>query len=448
MRERTLNPVQTGASSCADWDAIVCGAGPAGLASAAVLQRAGLRTLVVERGDSVGMSWRSRYDSLRLNSLCWISSLPGERGKWGWRHYPTREEWIEYLDCYARNQSLAVRFGTDVERLDHESNAWTARTSRGPLTARLVVVATGHDREAHVPEWPGRESFGGLFVHAADYRRAGPFRGKDVVIAGANTTGVELASDLVDGGARRVWVSVRTPPNVIARHWLGLPMHAASLLLDPLPLGVADRLGWWAQRLVFGDLGRYGLTRPPMGIKSTVVKRGMGPAVDDGFVDGLKRGAIELVAAVDRLRGGAVLLADGTRLRPDVLIAATGYRRGLEPLVGHLDVLDGEGRPRVHAGQTLPQAPGLYFVGFRAGVAGPLRQMRLDAKRLARVVDVPRAGGHTHEPIHAATPAIRRGVGLLTGNARGAAPTARIKPERATVPIQRCQGGGICSDWT
>ena len=61
------------------------------------------------------------------------------------------------------------------------------------------------------------------------------------------------------------------------------------------------------------------------------------------------------------------MLADGSVVRPDAVIAATGFEPGLEPLVGHLGVIDARGRPVVHNEQTDPRAPGLHFVGYRLG---------------------------------------------------------------------------------
>jgi putative flavoprotein involved in K+ transport len=112
----------------------------------------------------------------------------------------------------------------------------------------------------------------------------------------------------------------------------------------------------------------------------------MGPAIDPGFVDAVKEGRIGIVAAVDGFDGPDVLLADGSRIQPEVVIAATGYRRGLEPLVGHLGVLDSDGRPVVSGAKTHPRAAGLHFIGYTTPLSGQLRQMRIDAKRIARAI--------------------------------------------------------------
>jgi putative flavoprotein involved in K+ transport len=79
-----------------------------------------------------------------------------------------------------------------------------------------------------------------------------------------------------------------------------------------------------------------------------------------------------------------VVLKDGRRVQPDVVICATGYRRGLDPLVGHLHVLDHRGMPRGWPTVEVDGAPGLFFVGYYSKVSGQLRQMRFEARRVAR----------------------------------------------------------------
>lgn len=110
-----------------------------------------------------------------------------------------------------------------------------------------------------------------------------------------------------------------------------------------------------------GDLSHYGLPRPPVGLATQMAKPHQSPAYDAGFVASVKAGRIEIVAAVEGFDAADVLLADGSRIQPDAVIAATGYRRGLEPLVGHLGVLDEQGTPLAYGGRQHPSAPGLFF---------------------------------------------------------------------------------------
>jgi putative flavoprotein involved in K+ transport len=366
--------------------ALVCGAGAAGLGTAACLQRAGIETVVLERGDAVGTSWRRRYPALRLNTLGWMSTLPGYRAsRRRYGEFPTRDEWVRYLEDYARHQGLEIRFGVEVTRVDPADGAWGVQTSDGSREATFVVVATGFDHDPYVPDWPGRDMFAGELIHASEYHDPEPFRGRDVLVIGASITGTELAAFVANGGASRVRLAMRTPPNIVPRKWLGLPLNVGGLLLDVLPSKLADANGRLAQRLIYGDLSKYGLPFPPLGMRSTLEQRLIGPAVDAGFVEALKQGRIEVVSTVAAFEDEDVVLADGSRIQPDAIICATGYRRGLRALVGHLSVLDEREMPRGWPTiEVAPEAPNLFFVGYSAKLSGQLRQMRFEARRVAR----------------------------------------------------------------
>jgi putative flavoprotein involved in K+ transport len=249
-----------------------------------------------------------------------------------------------------------------------------------------VVIATGYDREPNLPDWPGRDSFTGDLIHSTDYRNPDPYRGHDVLVVGPNITGSEVAHFLSTGGAGRVRVSCRTPPNVMRRKYLGVPVQLNGIALHHVPLPVADEIIWLGQRLFVGNLDRYGLPRSPLGVATTLHRRRQAAVFDDGFVAAVKAGRIEIVAAVEGFDGPDVLLANGTRIQPEAVIAATGYRRGLEGLVGHLGVLDDDGIPLISGGDEHPSAKGLFFNGYRAELSGQLRLMRPDARAIARAV--------------------------------------------------------------
>ena len=378
-----------------DFEAIVCGAGAAGLSTAALLRKAGIDVVVLEKTAQVGSSWRSRYDSLRFNSLGWMSTQPGYHLGRRPRHFPSRGEFIGYLERYAHHHRVPVRFDTEIERIERGDGRWRVKSSAGTLAAGFVVVATGYSRVPKLPDWPGRDGFAGELIHSAAYRNPAPFHGRDVIVVGAADTGTDIATDLVRGGAARVRVAMRTPPNILARCRFGVPLNLPAVVIEKLPAAAGDRITALNQRLTFGDLAPYGLPRPPKGVASTLRERRVGPAIDDGFVQAIKDGQIEIVAALERFEDGRIVLADGSHVDGDAVIAATGYERGLEPLVGHLHVLDARGEPVVGAGRTHPAAPGLYFVGYRVPLSGMLRGIRIDAKRMARAVARQRRGQHT-----------------------------------------------------
>jgi putative flavoprotein involved in K+ transport len=379
---------------------VVVGAGAAGLAVAAMLRRGGVEPLMLERTDRVGSSWRSRYDSLRLNTPRFTSTLPGYRMPRRYGRWPGRDDVVEYLDEYARRELLRIQFGTELKRIERgdagmaEGGAsaprWLLDTSEGEIAAPFVVLATGHDAKPKLPEWPGRAEFGGELIHSAAYRNPEPFRGKEVLVVSSRNTGSEIAFELASGDDCRVWVSMRTPPNVFPREWLGYPLNYTTVLLDRLPNAVIDQSGFLIQRMIYGDLAEHGIPRAPQGVQSETKQRHVSALIDAGFVGALKQGKLELVAAVERFDGTEAVLVDGTRLRPQAVIAATGYERNLPAIVGHLGVLDEFGVPALNGKQLRfrehPQAPGLFFNGYYASAAGQLRFMRTDGRRIARAI--------------------------------------------------------------
>ncbi|MEQ9161362.1 MAG: hypothetical protein RLN74_01550, partial [Ilumatobacter fluminis] len=88
-----------------------------------------------------------------------------------------------------------------------------------------------------------------------------------------------------------------------------------------------------------------------------------------------------VVDAVTDLDEDGALVADGTHVDADVVIAATGYRPALEPIVGHLGVLDADGRP-----VSVTPSAGIGFVGFRVPLTGTLWAIEHDARRVSRAL--------------------------------------------------------------
>ncbi|CAM5559122.1 MULTISPECIES: flavin-containing monooxygenase [Streptomyces] len=366
----------------------VIGAGPGGLAAAYALRARGVRAVVLEKSDRVGASWRRHYDRLRLHTTRRLSSLPGLAIPRKFGRWVSRDDVVRYLEKYAEHHALEIVTGVEVHRVERsgDGTGWLLRASGGrELTGSAVVVATGFNHTPRIPDWPGRESYGGEFLHAGEYRAAGPYRGRDVLVVGVGNTGAEIAVDLVEGGAARVRLAVRTAPHILRRSTLGWASQYSGVLVRRLPVWLVDRLAGPVGRLSTPDLTAHGLPRPDTGLYSRV-KQGAIPVQDAGLIDAVRTGKVEIVAAVEAFEDGEVVLADGSRVSPDAVIAATGYVRALEGLVGHLGVLDGHGRPVVHGGRTSAQAPGLYFTGFTNPLSGMLRELAIDAGRIAKAV--------------------------------------------------------------
>jgi putative flavoprotein involved in K+ transport len=373
-------------TSAADHEVIIVGAGASGLSAGATLRKRGIDPLILEKSERLADSWRGRYGHLRLNTLGWMSRQPGLRPRWGPRGFPSRDRFIEYLERYAEHHQLRIEFMTAVRRLDPDAGGWRLETSRGMLRSRFAVVATGYDLVPKLPRVAGLESYAGSLIHSAEFRNASEYAGRDVLVVSAGVTGSELAHFLAEAGAARVRVAVRTPPNILRRCRFGVPLNPAGAVLDRLPSAIGDRLTAFSQRMIFGDLSKYGLPRPPKGVVSSLRERRIGPIIDDGFVDSVRAGRVEIVPALEAFDDRDVILAGGERITPDVVIAATGYERGLEPLVGHLGVIGKHGEPQAKNGAVHPNAPGLFFVGYVVTLSGHLRGIRLESKKMARAL--------------------------------------------------------------
>jgi cation diffusion facilitator CzcD-associated flavoprotein CzcO len=364
---------------------IVVGAGPAGVATALALKDVGLRPLVLDQADEVASSWRGRYDRLRLNTCRPFSHLPDRPFPKGTPMFPTRDQLIEHVERHAHEDGIELRLATRVDRVGRDDGGWMVRTSAGELPARHVVVATGYENDPVIPAWSGRDEFEGRLLHALEYKNPEPFEGRKVLVVGPGCSGMEIAYDLAEGGAAKVWLAARTPPNIVSREGPGgLPGDMIAVALLRFPIRLADAVARSGRKADFGDLTEYGLPVPEEGVFTRLHRLGVAPSiVDTEVIEAIKAGRIAVVRGVESLDSTGARLADGASVEPDVVICATGYRRGLEPLVGHLGVLGERGLPSAVGEQ--PAAAGLRFIGY-VPRPGALGYMGKEAKRAARMI--------------------------------------------------------------
>jgi cation diffusion facilitator CzcD-associated flavoprotein CzcO len=236
-----------------------------------------------------------------------------------------------------------------------------------------------------LPDLPGLTTYTGTVVHSSAYRNPAALGGRNVLVIGPGNSGAEIAADLADAGVR-VSLAMRTPPNVVLRAVAGIPSQALILSMSPLPVKAQDLLAGLLQKVAVGDLRKYGIPKAPRGIATQQLRDDVTPTIDVGLLKALKSGGVRVVAPVERFTADAVVLADGTTLQPDAVVLATGFQRGLDGLVGDLGVLAGSGRPTVNADQQLAAHPGLFFLGYSNPLTGNLRQLGIDATKIARKV--------------------------------------------------------------
>jgi putative flavoprotein involved in K+ transport len=364
-------------------EVVVVGAGPAGLGTAAQLRRAGLEPLVLDRSTTIGSAWRTRYDSFRLHTIRWLSALPGLRIPKAYGAWVTRDDFVRYLEDYASRFAIAPQLGTELRGLAPTATGWVLHTSHGDLEARRVVLATGACAQPEVPDWPGRSGFVPPLTHSADYRRPGPYRGRRVLVVGSGNSATEVAVDLAAAGDVTVELAVRTPPAILRRDLAGFPSQPLGIALDRAPAAVVNPLAAALRKLTIPDLAAQGLPAPPAPY-SQFQRTGTVPVLDHGFVTAVRSGAIAVRPGVAALDGSEVVHSDGTRSAPDAVIAATGYRSGLEDVLGPLGLVDDRGLPTVGAAGDPVRGPGLHSVGISIRLSGLLREIGKDTERLVR----------------------------------------------------------------
>jgi putative flavoprotein involved in K+ transport len=367
-----------------DEHVVIVGAGPAGLAAAWAIRQAGLDPLVVDQADAVAASWRGRHDHLRLNTHRAFSHQPGARIPRRYGAYPSRDDYVAYLQEYSAGMRL--RLGIRVHSIDRTDGGWVLALDRGRLTAAHAVIATGSEAEPVRPDWPGLDSFGGIVVHSGQFRNVAEMAGLDVLVVGPGNSGVDLLGYLAASDAGRLWLSARSGMTVTPRRLGGVPLHPVSVTLRRLPVRWQDITARTGQRLAFGDLNRFGYPRPTLGPFTRQLTDGVTIAVDDGFARALKTGRVVMKPGIDRFDGSLVHFTDGTSCAPGAVICATGYRPGIETLAGHLVTLDRRGMPPFIGPVSSPEHPGLWFFGLDSSIYGNMHIHRRQARQLARAI--------------------------------------------------------------
>ncbi len=362
-------------------DAIIVGAGPAGLACAVTMRAAGLEVTVLEKADSVGAVWRRHYDRLHLHTDRNRSGLPGLAMPKAYPTYPSRAQMVEYLESYAARFDIKPVFKTTVSRIQRDSAQWRADANGSTITAPVVVVATGIADAPYRPSWPGLELYRGAVVHSSEYRNPAAFRGKRVLVIGFGNSGGEIALDLANAGID-VALAVRNPVQILPRELLGFPILAWAILYRRLPARVVDVVNAPILRLAIGRIEDLGLRRAAKGPRQMVEEDGRVPLIDIGTLAKIRDGSIKVRGGIDRLTSEGVVFDDAGSEPFDAIILATGFRPDLRQLLPDVKgVFDSHGMPLVTGRAT--EAPGLYFCGQITSPTGQLREIGIEAQQIA-----------------------------------------------------------------
>lgn len=196
--------------------AIIVGAGPSGLATAACLKEQGVPSLILEKASCIASLWQHKtYDRLHLHLPKQFCELPSFPFPPSFPTYPARHQFISYLQSYTAHFGIQPLFNHSVNQavFDSRTQLWhvhaTSWSSSSSSTvkefrARWLVVASGENAEPVAPSFKGVKEFlghGGELFHSSCYRNGVAYHGKKVLVVGCGNTGMEIALDLANFGA-------------------------------------------------------------------------------------------------------------------------------------------------------------------------------------------------------------------------------------------------------
>jgi putative flavoprotein involved in K+ transport len=372
-------------------EVVVVGAGQAGVAMSEHLGVAGIDHVVFER-SRIAEKWRTgRWDSLVANGPAWHDRFPALSFGLDPDDFATKDQVADYFEDYARQIDAPVRVGvevTSVRRLEGRPG-FRVETSHGPVDALYVVSATGAFQTPLIPPIVADVS-GVRQRHSADYRNPGELPEGAVLVVGAGSSGVQIASELRASG-RTVYLSVgrhdRPPRRYRGRDnvwWLGVLGKWAATTppagADHVTIAVSGAHG--GHTIDFRDLAAQGirLVGSTTGYGDGAVRFGDDLVQnivrgDQNFLSVLReadafveRNGLDLPEEPQAHRLGPVPegLAESPRelhlesAGVTSIVWATGYRSDFGWL--RLDVLDDAGRPRHRRGVS--DEAGIYFLGL------------------------------------------------------------------------------------
>jgi cation diffusion facilitator CzcD-associated flavoprotein CzcO len=340
-------------------DVAVVGAGQAGLSTAWFLRRAGLDFVVLDADTGPGGAWQHRWDSLRFGGVHRLFPLPGLDLPPVDPDRPASAVVAEYYGGYERRFELPVRRPVRV-RAVHDDGGGRLRleTGTGDWSARALVNATGTWRKPFWPRYPGMDTFAGTQLHTADYRGAGPFAGRRVVVVGGGASAVQLLAEISPVAAATTWVTRRPPV------WHEPPFDADA---GRAAVGLVE------QAVAAG--------RPPASVVS-VTGLGLTPAVRAAR----DRGVLDRQEMFARIVPDGVRWADGRSVPADVILWCTGFRAALDHLAP-LRLREPGGGIRLE-GTRVARDPRIHLVGYgpSASTIGANRAGRAAAGELVALL--------------------------------------------------------------
>jgi putative flavoprotein involved in K+ transport len=337
---------------------LIVGGGQGGIALGARLRQLGVPTIIVEKNDRPGDSWRNRYKSLCLHDPVWYDHLPYLDFPPNWPVFSPKDKLGDWLEMYTRIMELTywTRTSCKSATFDEAAREWTVVVDRDGeeivLKPRQLVLATGMSGKPNVPDFPGMAKFRGDQHHSSKHPGPDAWRGKKAVIIGSNNSAHDIAAALWENDVDVTMVQ-RSTTHIVRSDTLmeiglgalyseeavrsGMTTNKADMIFASLPYRILhefqiplyeqmkerdaefyaglEKAGF---RLDWGDDGS--------GLFMKYLRRGSGYYIDVGASQLIIDGKIKLAEGqVAEIVEDGVLLEDGTKLEADLIVYATGY---------------------------------------------------------------------------------------------------------------------------
>jgi putative flavoprotein involved in K+ transport len=339
-------------------EVVIIGGGQGGIALAARLRQLRVPTIVVERNERPGDSWRKRYKSLCLHDPVWYDHLPYIKFPDNWPVFSPKDKIGDWLEMYTRVMELNYWTSTEAKSAsyDEEAGEWRLVVEREGaevvLRPKQIVMATGMSSQPNEPDLPGKDVFKGDQHHSSRHPGPDAYAGKKCVVVGSNNSAFDICAALWENGADVTMVQ-RSSTHIVRSDTLmdigigdlysqravdsGITTEKADTIFASLPYRILPELQiplyeqmherdkeFYDRLEASGfdhDWGEDG-----SGLFMKYLRRGSGYYIDVGAADLVADGEVKLAKGqVDHFSENGIVLEDGTELEADLVVFATGY---------------------------------------------------------------------------------------------------------------------------
>jgi putative flavoprotein involved in K+ transport len=359
---------------------VIIGGGQGGIALGARLKQLGVPTIILEKNARPGDSWRNRYRSLVLHDPVWYDHMPYIPFPENWPIFAPKDKLGDWLEMYAKVMELNYWGSSEAVHAAYNDKIgeWSVEVlrdgRRATVKPKQLVFATGAYGPPNIIALPGLENFQGQHFHSSTYKTGEPYSGRACIVIGSNSSAHDIAADLWEYGGR-VTMLQRSPTTVVRSETLmelgfdplysenalknGVTTAKADLIFAATPFRIMPRgqipiYEKVRQRdaLFYARLAKTGFQldfgEDESGLMMKAFRTGSGYYIDVGASDLIAKGAVAVRSGVEieRVRERSVELTDGSELRADLIVMATGFQsmnRALAPIISE-EVADKVGK--------------------------------------------------------------------------------------------------------